>query len=318
MGRRPSLKYQFNEVLKSQEAYGESRHAMKKEHGHGHLDKIYSEKSFLSHQSRLFGGECNFIDYLKSQGVKWIDDVKEEHVHGFLEQKYEYGFEHHNQERGYSHRYLADTVSSINHVLHGKHEPYKISRDWEFEGYRGRINNRDDKERLEIPDKYNEQVDLARGFGLRRSEIEDVTTKSFYQDNEGRMYVSTIGKGGRPRVSACTEKYNDEMYSRYSDYVQKVDRYEDIPQSKHEIKASLSAGKEIYDDKIPSKYSTHIYRSEYANTYFEEVIKSGDYEHYGETATINDVMADKGAFLEVSKNLGHSRLYVMSSYIGSK
>lgn len=313
MVKRQSLARQMNQIIKEQaKAIGTSRHAAKKEQGHAILDKIFAEESYDTHRSRLI----RFGTYLKDEGVQNVSDIQQYHVEEYMHYMYSKGFERDSD--GYTHNYLANTLSSINHLLYKveDHEPYRC-KDFDIKGYSGRKNNTDDLERVVIPDKYDEQVELARASGLRRHELEQINTKSFYE-HENRIYMPVIGKGGRPRVAEIRADYHDEIKERYSDYIRKVDSVDQIPRTKQEIQRSFKGGKEIYLAKIPDKYSLHVFRSQYANALFEQIVTQKDYTKTGEEATINGITADKGVFEKLTESLGHGRIYVLASYLGAK
>lgn len=313
MTKRQSLAYQMNQIIKEQaRAIGTSRYDDKQKEGHAIYDKIHSIESYKTHRSRL----TRFGDYLRDEGVRDVAEVQKHHVEEYMHYMRAKGFE--RFEKGYTHSYLANTLSTINHLLVDQpgHEPYRC-RDFDIEGHRERVNNRDETERVRIPDRYQEQVELIKASGLRRHELDQVNTKSFYE-HDGRIYMPTIGKGGRPRVAEVRADYYAEVKTQYSDFIRKVHDRSEIPSTKEQIQRSFRGAKEIYAEKIPDKYSLHRFRSEYANEYYRQIIATEDYEKTGEEATINGVTADVGAFEKLTESLGHSRIYVLASYLGEK
>lgn len=60
------------------------------------------------------------------------------------------------------------------------------------------------------------------------------------------------------------------------------------------------------------------YGVEYAQTRFDELQQSGNYRNHGETVEINGFKADRGVFVDLTKNLGHNRIDVLKSYLRTK
>lgn len=304
---RGSLKWQMNYVLNKQfeRGIGQDRHSHKQEHGHAHYDRIYSINSHKTHVSRI----QNFANWLRKEDIKHINQVTPDVVETFLSSL---------AGRDLSHSYIKSFQTAINHVFHGNdvegHPIYSVHK-MGIQGVTDRKYNLYDKERPEIPDKYNKQFDLIKASGFRREEVENIGTKSMYEAR-GNYYVITNGKGGRPRYTKIRDEYKEQFKERYSDYIIKKDSIDQIPQTKDEINEIYRSQKPIFDRKIPSKYATHIYRSEYAQAMLEEVKASGHYKREGYEMDVNGFKADRGAFREVSRQLGHNRASVelLASY----
>lgn len=304
---RGSLKWQLNYVLNKQfeEGIGQDRHGYKKSHGHADYERIYSIKSHETHVSRI---QC-FANWLRMEGIKHINQLTPDVVATFLS-----GL----AGQDYKHTTIQNYQSSINHVLYGNgvegHPIYSVHK-MGIEGIKERSNNLYDKERPEIPDKYLEQFDLIKASGFRREEVEGIGTKSIYEF-KGNYYVVTNGKGGRPRFTKILDEYKDQFKDSYSDYIIKKDSLSDIPQTKEDIRAIYRSQKPIFERTIPTKYATHIYRSEYAQAILEEIKASGHYKPEGHIMDVNGFKADRGAFRAVSRQLGHNRASIdlLSSY----
>lgn len=304
---RGSLKWQMNYVLNKQfeAGIGQDRHGYKKDNGHADYERIYSISSHETHVSRI----QNFANWLGKEDINHINNLTPDVVATFLSSL---------AGRNYAHPTIQGYQSSINHVLHGNgvegHPIYSVHK-LGIEGVKDRKNNLYDKERPTIPQKYQEQFELVQASGFRREEVENIGTKSMYEVR-GNYYVITNGKGGRPRFTKIRDEYNDQFKERYSDYIIKKDSIDEIPQSKAEINDIYRTQKPIFDRAIPSKYATHIYRSEYAQAMLKEVLASGNYKPEGYEMDVNTFVADRGAFREVSRQLGHNRASVelLASY----
>lgn len=304
---RGPLKWQLNYVINKQfeVGIGEDRHAYKCVHGHADYGRIYSKSSHNTHVSRI----QNFANWLIKEEIKHINQLTPDVVATFLSGLVG---------QDYKHKTIQNYQSSINHVLYGNevegHPIYSVHK-MGIEGVKVRSNNCYDKERPEIPDRYLEQFDLIKASGFRRKEAEGVGTKSMYESG-GNYYLVTNGKGGRPRYTKIRDDYKDQFKLLYSDYIIKKNSVADIPQTKEDIKDIYRTQKPIFERTIPTKYATHIYRSEYAQAILEEIKASGHYKPEGHIMDVNGFKADRGAFRAVSRELGHNRASIdlLSSY----
>ena len=175
-------------------------------------------------------------------------------------------------------------------------------------------------------------IDTLSAFGLRRREMSDLSKQSFVIDKNNKMYVQTVGKGGKVRLAESTKKQNDSMIALYGGYAKRIDDIKDFKSklsSDYILRAAKTEPlnlKQSNNHKIPS----HIFRAEYAQTLLKE--KTEEYKSdravlkaYS-ALKIEDKYKDiettiKGhrgavrAFYEVSENLGHNRLDVLTKYI---
>lgn len=183
-------------------------------------------------------------------------------------------------------------------------------------------------------EKYRELFDTAEGFGLRRRELGDLNTKSFIQDKNGKMYVQTIGKGGKYRIAESTLDKNERMRELYGRQSIKVDDIEKFTYKKEKL---LSYSRDKHEKlNIRGNEShhipMHIFRSKYAQKSLEEKIgalKSKidepnwvgyrnlrfDDINNNTIITIGRFTGPAEAFVEVSQNLGHNRLDVLLKYV---
>lgn len=308
--KRGSLKNQFHQILRGQLEFGKgrSRHLDKAEHGgHALIDRIYSDNSYKKHMSHAM----QFHDFLKANGVNKIHQIEQSDVEEYLEFR---------KNEGLSHRTIAADVTAINHLLRGnnssEHDTYRLSR-LGIEGNKERINNRLDRADNSIPSRYNAQIDFIKATGLRRQELENVGTQSLYRvDND--LYVATRGKGGRIRYTQVNEGAKDDFEAKYGEYIINRQHVSQLPATKQEIQNIWRKQDKLFEDKVPKKYPLHIYRVEYAQIRFNELQLSGDYRKHGEIVDVNGFKADKGVFIDLTKNLGHNRIDVLKSYLRTK
>lgn len=308
--KRGSLKYQFHQILKGQHDFGKgrSRHADKKEHGgHALIDRIYSDNSYKKHLSHAM----QFHDYLKANSVNKVHQIEQSDVEEYLEYR---------KNEGLSHRTLAADATAINHLLAGnnnkEHDLYRLS-ELDIEGNRERKNNRLDRALNTIPAKYDEQIDFVRSTGLRRQELANVGSKSLYRV-EDSVYVVTRGKGGRIRYAEVNESSKAEFEAKYGHFIIEKGHVSELPATKEEVQKVWREQDKLFEDKLPSKYPIHIFRVKYAKVRFDELVENGNYRKYDEEVEVNGFKADKGVFVDLTKNLGHNRIDVLKSYLRNK
>ena len=167
------------------------------------------------------------------------------------------------------------------------------------------------KNNLHKAELYKDSIDIARAFGLRKSEIfgssgvmrnrgwNGVTASSFViavpnqadierAERYGSpvptptLYVQTIGKGGKYRLARCSDAYMSEMIARYGQMAQKT-TYKAINQiNDRMISKDLNSLKNAFIRRnkaekplitgVDSSMSYHIFRAEYAQTRLREEI----------------------------------------------
>ena len=161
---------------------------------------------------------------------------------------------------------------------------------------------------------YKDSIDIARAFGLRKSEIfgstgvmrnrgwNGVTASSFIMAVPSQadierakrygspvptptLYVQTIGKGGKYRLARCSDAYMEFMIARYGEIAQKTTSKtingimgkmvsKDINQLKNAFIRRNKAETPLITG-VDSSMSYHIFRSEYAQTRLrEEIVKA--------------------------------------------
>lgn len=317
---RGSITYRMKNQLREQwdNGRGQSRHDYKRQTGRSEdYDRIYSQNSYKKHMSSV----NTFGNWLKAErpDIKRLDQIDERTVATYLQSR--------DVER--SAFTVSADLNAINRVLVGsKSWERSLTKDHANERYgvslRDRrlqdiTNNRTPSEYLErYRDTYSREIDMASSFGLRRSEIcsqeKGVTKDSLYYSKEDeKLYVTTIGKGGRHRIAQCLEERKEEMLERYNTYVHYVETKEQIPDS-DETKAIIRNSEHLFDDKISNNCTLHRFRAEYAENLVEEL--KAEYEDAEERIiTIGNVSAEESVFLEVSQNLGHNRLDVLKNYL---
>ncbi len=161
---------------------------------------------------------------------------------------------------------------------------------------------------------YKASIDIAKAFGLRKTEIfgssgvmrnrgwNGVTTSSFIMavpnpaDIERAkrygspvptptLYVQTIGKGGKYRLARCSDAYMEFMIARYGEIAQKTTYKAINVINDRMVSKDLNSHKNAFIKRnkaeiplmtgVDSSMSYHIFRSEYAQTRLrEEIVKA--------------------------------------------
>lgn len=338
-------------------------------------DVISSTKSLEKHLSAINQVAEYITDnfsYLNSKGetkaiVRW-NQVTDEMVQAFITHKLESGG---RDGLGASEKTLKGYMTAINKVMvtgnHWKASDVRSLSDFKTE--RGKTNVYKDltseewlaRNQAEYQ-KYQQQIDLARAFGLRREEIfgqkgmenrgkNGLTASSFVLGKNNRLWIQTIGKGGKYRLVPCRLDFNQQMLSF-------VQANEISLRMSNELAANDSERKKAFIqlnrketrivNGIRNGVPLHIFRAEYAKCRIYE--EQEEYTHIKNSqkigysrlsgykgnvmrklyknglkttqkvpnssiTQIKTVTANVNAFIEVSNNLGHNRLDVMAKYL---
>lgn len=174
---------------------------------------------------------------------------------------------------------------------------------------------------------------IGRAFGFRRHELigregyynREIIPSTFGLDSNNRMIALIIGKGGEFRTAPVRldlqkEVENIQLSNGLTLYqlaqqhpMNPIDQKEKKDLRNHLSKAFKEEAK-VFDNLLgrPSgKLPYQALRRDYAQARLEEVLP-----HYPQEdiISLNGKEAPRGAFEEVSKDLGHNRVSVMASY----
>lgn len=284
--------------------------------------------------------------------VRKLGDIKQEMLKEFLKHKADAGG---RDGKGATKKTLQAYISAVNKVMliSGRwkesekptltkwKEDIKIRDDYN-QGYKPLTGKEWERENQEKYEKYSQLIETIKGFGLRAKEVDTLTDKSFIIDSKGKMYVQTIGKGGKYRIAESTKASNELMVKLYGEIAQKVDDIDDFIGNKEQDKAKEFLKKTMRAEKNnvkingvnASRVPKHIFRAEYARTLLSEKceelkgvkteyrgystikgqeLKTGDLRKYD--IQIGAHRGNAEAFRQVSKNLGHNRLDVLLQYL---
>ena len=300
---------------------------------------IFSEQSLKTHMNSW----NHFSDWVfENYQIRSLNKITPEHVEKYIK-------ELNSSEKGVSKKTLQTRISAVNKVMGNRWnddvKPKLSKMDIEVNSHKEnsykQFTAQEWRERNEKRyENYKETFDTVSAFGLRKSEMKGLNDKSFLIDKNNKIYVQTIGKGGKYRIAECTSEKNNEMIEKYQNIATKINEIDDFNLDKKLLERAIQDD----DSKLNLKglrndrNSWHIFRAEYAQTLLKEKIEvfneelNKNYEmKQGYTKikvhqtdderlkkTYTQIGAYKGsalAFAEVSRNLGHNRLDVMLKYI---
>ena len=151
-------------------------------------------------------------------------------------------------------------------------------------------NNRELKnhhEKINLDNYKNEQL-VGKATGMRRESYTKVTPSDFNRDIEGQVRsVELKEKNGKHRTAYILKEYREEL----TEYIDRLEVDEPI------------------FDKVPNRFPTHRYRQQYARELYDEYIEENGLGEKGYKGF------DNASILNVSKNLGHNRDYVVKHYV---
>lgn len=271
-----SLIYQLNKRMNSMFTPGASRHADKQTGAD--KGRIYSYNTYNTYKK-----ECsNFCKFLKKEGIKDINNVNNNHVIKYL------------QEKGGSAYSQQTRKSALNKVFNTS-----VTREQANIGLRTKANITRSRNEAKMDSKYSlkfnsDKITIAKATGIRRSSMLKLTPNSFSYDSKGNYCVTVTEKGGKTRQAVVLK-----------------DKVE-------EVKAIVSKNNKGNNIPLFNKYSknidNHAFRSEYCNNLLKEVKENG-WEQYQRTEfRDNNISTEQKELLVVSQNMGHNRIDVIQKH----
>lgn len=321
---------------------GTSRHEAKINPSINEQKLIFSDKSYSKHLTNL----KEIANYAEENGCERISDLTDDVFIEFLKDKATVGG---RDGKGAAKKTLQSYIGTYNKIqlIRGYHTLDSTLKYQKLEEMLSvRSDSRDVYKDLTADEwikanpkdyeKYKDTIEVIEAFGLRRRELKDLNSYSFFVDKHNKIYVQTIGKGGKYRVSASTNALNDQMLARFKSYARNIDNV-----SCNKPTYLKSALNSVYLN-LPYANShmlpMHIFRAKYAQTKVQEQIEyyltvreqlnlplKGKYRGYSRLKSKDDLEGIdiqiglfKGpaqAFIDVSRELGHNRLDVLIHYL---
>lgn len=275
MGRRKSIVRQGVEKLLAMAAYGQSKHEDKKRNGgQPAREKIYSSVTMDNYIDTV----SRFLRWAqRTHGCRYIDEA-EEHVREYLEQRIK--------------TQSPWTVRAISKLYQKSMDAWGI--DLPERRRDNIVQHRQDRWVGHFsPQRNVDLVSFSLATGLRRHELKAAVPDDVYED-DGQVYVKTVGKGGKFRIVPCLN--GDPLRI---------------------AQAAVAAGKAKIFDHIPKYTPTHTYRAQFAQTMYaqlarplEEIPKD---ERYICRGAKKGIVYDRLALIQTSKALGHIRCDVIAN-----
>lgn len=302
---------------------GVSRHAEKKQTGtFAHHDKIYSSNSLKTHLTQI----KDFAVWVKQQEerIRHIEDINPEVVGKYLQAK---------EAQGNSPHTISARLLALNHIGVSKglwSQSLKKSQFGLAERRADTItNNRNSKATMnDLSAKQATIIEFGRAFGLRRSELVPnsthtanyaVSDKSLFE-KDNRIYLATLGKGGRYRVVEALQESEDYIRSEYASFIQKVD---ELP-TRDQFDALRIDSTPLFDS-ISRSVPIHVLsRQYYANQKLVELERENRSYHIKQSNqlksghkfyTTNGRTMQREHAQFISDQLGHNRLSELKSYV---
>jgi hypothetical protein len=272
MGHRRSLVRQGTEKLLKMAAYGDSKYEDKKSNrGLPAREKIYSSKTM-----------DNYIDYCarflhwvqKTHGCRYLEEALP-HVNEYLEQRIE----------THSAWTVRAEAAGIAKLFQCSMNDFGVTLP-----KRSRDNITQHREQKWIglfsPEKHRDLVEFCLSTGLRRRECKAAAPDDIWEE-DGQVYIKTVGKGGRHRIVTCL---NDAPLK--------------IAQAAAERGQSL-----IFEEGICKYCPAHEYRAQFSAALYTRLARPLDEipldEQYICRGSKKGVVYDKKALSVVAVQLGH-------------
>lgn len=312
-------------------------------------NRISSDNSYKDHWARA----QKFAQWLKANtSIRKMDEISPQTASQYLISQ---------RNAGFSASTIGADALAINHLMIGSghwqenqriikskiagmpkrsvvHQQYKQfdSKEWR---------DRNDS----TYQKYKDQIDTIRAFGLRRRELtsgtslagrDGIGSKTIFRASNGLLCVQTMGKGGKLRFAEVRQDMSAQMERKFGSYARPINQ---AAHSSRQFRSMIRDNKTFFKP-FSHKVPTHIFRADYAQnklqelnnkqyTGFHDVTKyrragvdsngKQQYEPYlkrlndADTYQIGAYKATYGAFFELSQNMGHNRLDVLNAYLGT-
>lgn len=119
-------------------------------------------------------------------------------------------------------------------------------------------------------ERCRDTFDTAEAFGLRARELQELNASSIVKDDQsGRLYVQTIGKGGKFRLAECRADMQERMEELHTEHIRTLDTSKlteaNLARNIRDEGQRLNL-KGADSHKLPK----HIFRAEYAQRLLEQ------------------------------------------------
>lgn len=271
---------------------GESRYQAKLEYkkmmGGSHQNNttvgIHSYNSYKAYKQT----SEQFVKWLKenNKGVRNIEDITREHIIEYVKEK---------EQKGYSASSYSKDLAALNKLFmsNTSENTMKVSKkecgvaNKSFDSIKNNRELKKHHKNINLDNYKNEQL-VGKATGMRRESYTKVKTTDFNRDILGQVIsVELKEKNGKCRTAHVLKEYREEL-TKFID--------------------SLDTDKAIFD-KVPNRFPCHRFRQKYARALYNEYIQENGLGKKGYKGF------DNASILNVSRNLGHNRDYVVKHYI---
>lgn len=307
----------------------------------GNKEKVItSPTSLKQHLNRLE----QFYSYLDNKDIKVskFSQITPQIVDDYVQ---------YQADKGMSKKTIQSDLTAINKVMTVTNswtdKDKKYLKDYKNISIKESINNTykrltSEEWEKKYPKKYETYrgtIEVLKNTGLRANELKELNTKSFIIDTKtNELYVQTIGKGGKYRISPVLNSSDTLSYIRIEPIKRDIESMKNnLERSERDFKYALQDAKKDKSLRLNLKGSNghhlpkHINRAYYARKLLEREIKAyesletvykgyttlkeekDNYSKYD--IQVNGYKGNAQAFLNVSKAIGHNRLDVLRSYI---
>jgi site-specific recombinase XerD len=282
MARQKNLKIQLNQQLDALLRIGQSRHDEKQKFGQNNVKTIHSISTAENYR-QVINQFANWLreekqDIWQTKNINSItDDVAKDYLHE-------------RQARGLSAYTLSRDMASLNKVLNKSLTKANSNiKKRSYKDLERSRHNTNEKLNPNILHENREQILIAKTFGLRRFEIDNLEKRNFKYNIKGEVIGLTEvkGKGGKIRDV---------------DYI--------IKEHSKEVKDLISNKKNgLVFNSYNTKIDNHAFRREYAQKLYER--REQDFKQ--SRTYLGDKIQNKwykNVLKDISKVLGHNRIDV--------
>lgn len=247
MGKPSIIKQVLNEFEK-QIRFGESKHEAKRE------ERERCEVTGETWNPARVEGIFSFSTYREyvKEALEFANWARTEKGCKDLEQARAYVSEYLQShiDKGYSAWTVKKEAAALAKLYHCRTTDFKVELPARHREEIERSRGYKDHDREFSKERNRDIIIFSKATGLRRRELERVSSRDIFRGPDGRLYVHVSnGKGGRERDVHVLQKYERE--------VERIVRERE--------------GRDRLFDRVPIRMDIHSYRREYARERYREV-----------------------------------------------
>ncbi|MGF7059638.1 site-specific integrase [Brassicibacter mesophilus] len=242
-----------------------------------------------------------FADYLKTQGIRNIEDITRDHVQSFMLSRAD--------NSAYTH---SKDLSAINKILDTRYTVKEFGlpqRSYMCVGNNRGLAVRDTSDAL----RNREQLDFVRATGISRESIATITPKQAIKNSQGQVIgFNVTEKGGRERNAIVIEQERERITELVNQREQKTGKnipmFNDVDSNANPHYFRREYAQQLYTDLRQAMKQERDYYSGMRETFINQANFEKAISRYS-NETIKGYERD--VLAEVSQNLGHNRIDVV-------